>query len=65
MLVVGVRVRIIAFTANVMPNDPERCRAAGMDGFLSKPFKRAELVAALQAGPLAHTTKSSSLSPWT
>jgi len=43
------RIPIIAMTANVLKDEVERCKEAGMDGFVPKPFKREELMGALTA----------------
>ena len=36
---------IVALTANAMPEERERCRSAGMNDYLAKPFRREELAA--------------------
>ncbi len=38
---------IIALTANALPEERDRCRAAGMNDYLAKPFRREELAALL------------------
>ncbi len=44
----GVHIPIVALTAHAMKEDEDRCRAAGMDEYMSKPFKTEALTFLLQ-----------------
>ncbi len=63
------RTPIVAVTANAMAGEDERCRAAGMDGYLSKPVGLPRLRATLQrwlrgAGDDAPAIDPAVLDPW-
>lgn len=43
----GLRIPIVAMTAHAMKGDRERCKSAGMDGYVSKPINADELYTAI------------------
>jgi PAS domain S-box-containing protein len=48
-IVTGAHIPIIAMTAHALKGDRERCLAAGMNGYVSKPIRTIELFAAIES----------------
>ncbi len=59
----GMRIPIIAMTANAMEGDHERCIAAGMDGYMTKPIALAVLAAILREWLIDHVPLQQDVSP--
>ena len=54
---------IVAVTAHALKEERERCRVAGMNGYLSKPYKPHELFAAAEGWPAAEPAVPTSTEP--
>jgi CheY-like chemotaxis protein len=61
---VGARIPVIAMTAGAMAEDRDRCAAAGMDDFVSKPVTLASVGAALSRWTVGDAVPSAPTPSW-
>ncbi len=59
----GRHVPIVAMTAHALPTDRDRCLAAGMDGYVSKPVQRRDLLRVLREHGAAIGARSGDSAP--
>jgi two-component system sensor histidine kinase/response regulator len=59
----GGHIPIVAMLADAVEGDQERCLQAGMDAYIDKPFKAAELLAAIEACRSRASTTAPTSSP--
>ena len=61
---VGGHVPIVAMTASAMPEDRQMCLAAGMDDFLAKPIRQADLDGIIRRWANAQPAVGADLEAW-
>jgi two-component system, sensor histidine kinase and response regulator len=59
----GGHLPIIAMTAHAMKGDQERCIEGGMDGYVSKPIQRSQLLKAIEEALVVNSTPQGKITP--
>ena len=59
----GRHTRIVAMTAHAMAGDRERCLAAGMDDYVSKPLRKEDLLRALEGASVSEGAEPTETAP--